>query len=269
MKARIEAETALLRAENAELKEQTGVLFRKYYVPSFCNTWYYYAIYCPKWIEEYLVLILSAAVGLLLLPWVIYRLLPVSGILWAILVYLLFDAAFIGLFGLLGGYIREDHITPLSVGRELRDRIRKNRKEIRAIARSVRRDKNEDAYDLGEFDAEIARLDQEIADWNRKKEEALEVFDRETAAAVAGEIAAAHQGQLDQLSAACEEKARELAGLEEDIREKERLLEETYAPRVGREFLDPERLDGLLEIMEGKHITSLSEALSEYRQTHT
>ena len=269
VKARIGAETAQLQAENAALKEQIGILFKKYYVPRFCNSWLYYAIYCPKWIEEYLVLILSAAVGTLALPQILYRLLPVNGILWAVLVYIVFDAAFIGLFGLVGGYIREDHITPLSMGRELRDQIRRNKKEIRAIARNIRRDKNEDAYDLGHYDERIGQLKQEIEELNRKKEEALAVFDRETAPVIAQETAAAHQGRIDELTAACEKKAKELADLEAAIAEKTRLLDENYAPHVGRDFLEPERLDALKEIVEEKHITSLSEALDAYRERNT
>lgn len=268
VKARIDAETASLRDENLELKEQINILFKKYFVPSFCNNWFYYAIYCPKWAEEYLVLLLSAAVGLLAVPGIIYRLLPVKGILWIILVYVVFDLLFVGLFGLVGGYIREDHITPLAKGRELRDQIRANKKEIRSISRRIRRDKDESAYDLGHYDDQIAQLNQQISDLTAKKEDALNTFDTVTKNIIADEVTAAHQEKLKELESLCGRKAQELESLETAIGEKNRLLDENYAPHLGREFLTEERLDALMEIMENRHITSLGEALSEYRQTH-
>ncbi len=268
VKARIDAETAGLRAENQELKEQIRILFKKYYVPSFCNNWYYYAVYCPKRLWEYLALFLSAAAGLLLAPWILYKLLPVEGLIWKIVVYVVFDAAFVGLFGLVGGYIREDHITALSKGREIRDQIRANKKKIRAISRSIRRDKDETLYDLGRFDDLIAQIGQEITSLNGQKDEALNTFDVVTKNIIADEVTAAHQGKLAELNADCEQKARDLDGLEKAIREKNRLLDESYAPHLGREFLTEERLNSLMEIMENRHITSLGEALSEYRETH-
>ncbi len=268
VKARIDAETAQLRDENRELKKQIDILFRKYYVPPFCNNWFYYAIYCPKWAEEYLVLILSAAAGLLALPAIIYRLLPVKGLFWIILVYVVFDLLFIGLFGLVGGYIREDHITPLAAGRQLRDQLRGNNKQIRSISRKIRRDKDETAYDLGHYDDQIAQLEQKISELTAQKEEALNTFDTVTKNIIADEVTASHQEKLNELDGLCSRKAGEIAGLEASIEEKNRLLDESYAPHVGREFLTEERLDALLEIMEERHIASLGEALSEYRQTH-
>ena len=266
--ARIDAETAQLKEENRELKEQIQVLFKKYYVPFFCNNWFYYAIYCPKWVEEYLVLILSAAVGLAALPGIIYWLLPVQGLFWGVLVYVVFDALFIGVFGLLGGYIREDNSTALSGGRQLRDQIRANRKQIRVISRKIRRDKDESAYDLGHYDDQIAQLQQEISNITAQKEEALNTFDTVTKNIIADEVAAAHQEKLKELEDLCGQKAQELAGLESSIAEKNRLLDDSYAPHMGREFLTEERLDALMEIMQNSHITSLGEALGEYRQTH-
>ena len=51
---------------------------------------------------------------------------------------------------------------------------------MKAIARTIRRDKNDAVYNLEKFDDEIAQLDQDLLQTNKKKKEALAAFDTVT-----------------------------------------------------------------------------------------
>lgn len=265
---RIAGETAQLQAQNREIEEQLKLLSKKYFVPPFCNNRLYYALYMPRWIEEYLILALAAAGVFLAVPGIIYLLIPPKGILWMILVYVICIVLFGAVFLLLGGYIREDNITALSKGRELRDQIRANKKEIRAITRSVRRDKNEDAYDLGQYDDEIAKLQQQQNEVTGKKKEALETFDNVTKMLISDEVTGAHQEKLDELTGVIDGQSRELEDLEAAIREKNLLLTDRYVPCLGRDFLTAERLDELQEILRQGAAADLTGAIQEYRRIH-
>lgn len=268
VRARIAEENAHLQEQNREIEDQVGILFKKYYVPSLCRSRYYYALYLPHRIGEYLILALSAAVVFLVVPGLIYLLIPPKGILWMILVYVLCIAVFGLVFVLLGGYIREDNLAALMKGRELRDQIRANEKTIRANARAIRRDKNEDAYDLGQYDEEIDKIQQQINEMTERKKAALEEFDSATKILISDEITGAHKARIDELTDSCERQLRELDSLKAAIGEKNQLLNEQYLPYLGREFLNAEKLDALREILRQGTAASLTEAIREYRRTH-
>lgn len=268
VRRRIAGENAHLQGQNREIEDQIRILFKKYYVPSLCRSRYYFALYMPHRIGEYLTLALSAAILFLAVPGLIYLLIPPKGVFWMLLVYAACIVVFGAVFVLLGGYIREDNITALSKGRELRDQIHANEKKIRANARAIRRDKNEDAYDLGQYDDEIGKLQQQIDELTERKKAALEEFDRASKILISDEIAEAHKARIAELTGSCDRQSGELDSLEAAIREKNLLLADRYTPYLGKDFLNAERLEALQEILRQGTAASLTEAIQEYRRTH-
>ena len=85
----------------------------------------------------------------------------------------------------------------LKEGLGIRAKIRANKKEMKVIAKTIRRDKNETIYNLQKFDDEIAQLDQDVAEINRKKKEALTTFDTVTRTIISDEITANNKEEID------------------------------------------------------------------------
>ncbi len=268
VKDRIADETAQLRENNEEIMREIQALFKKNQVSALCNTKGYYALYYPHSLGEYLILFLTVAVCFLAVPGGLYLLLPVKHVIWLVLIYIGCFLLFGGLYVLVGYFTRDDHTQALRAGRQLRDQIHGNNKKIRKIKRSIRKDSNEEMYNLGAYDDEIAKIQQELSDAEARKEEALNTFETVTKNIISDEITVNHKAKIDELTALCNQDTEQLQGLEAEIQDKNKLLEERYTPQVGREFLTEARLDALMEILKRENITSLSEAIKEYRQTH-
>ena len=88
----------------------------------------------------------------------------------------------------------------LKEGLGIRAKIRANKKEMKVIAKTIRRDKNETIYNLQKFDDEIAQLDQDVAEINRKKKEALTTFDTVTRTIISDEITANNKEEIGRIS---------------------------------------------------------------------
>ena len=85
-----------------------------------------------------------------------------------------------GIYVTIGNMTKVRYMEVLKEGLGIRAKIRANKKEMKVIAKTIRRDKNETVYNLQKFDDEIAQLDQDAAEINRKKKEALTTFDTVT-----------------------------------------------------------------------------------------
>ena len=73
------------------------------------------------------------------------------------------------------------------------------KKQIKIIARTIRKDKNDTVYNLEKFDDEIAQLDQDLAMTNRQKKDALNTFDTVTKTIISDEIMGNHKAEVDQM----------------------------------------------------------------------
>ena len=104
-----------------------------------------------------------------------------------------------------------------------------------------------------------------VADIGSRKEDALYVFENETALIITKEIRQNYQGRIDSLSEQkqeCEERYKELSG---QLKRMTINVTDEFESRIGREFMVPEKLDALVKIFEEERADSLSEAQEMYR----
>lgn len=268
VRERIAEETKDLREENRKIRFQIKTMFQERYVPRLCNTKAYYALFLPKWPEDYLILLLTALLCFFLIPVGAYLLIPNRKIFMLVLIYVADVLLFAGAYVLIGSNTKDDYIEPLKEGRKMRGQIRANKKNIRAVTKAIKRDLNEDAYNLGQYDDEIAKIQQELTELAAKKKEAVNTFETVTKNIIIDEITENHKARIEELSAAVAKGDREFKDLETSVKNKELHLMERYAPYLGQEFLTPERLDALIEIMGNGSASNLTEAVQMYNQSH-
>ena len=101
-----------------------------------------------------------------------------------------------GIYVTVGNMTKVRYMDVLKEGLGIRAKIRANKKEMKVIAKTIRRDKNETIYNLQKFDDEIAQLDQDVAEINRKKKEALTTFDTVTRTIISDEITANNKEEI-------------------------------------------------------------------------
>lgn len=266
VKERITEETMDLRDDNRRIRLQIKTIFQQNHVPKYCNTNLYYALYFPKQIREFLKLLSVIILCFLLIPYGIYYLLPQKTVLFLVGIYFACILVFGGAYVFIGNRTRERYGVYLREGRKLRSQLHGNQKKIRAITRSIRRDKNEAIYDLQKFDDEIARIEQNLSETAAKKKDALNAFETVTKNIIADEIVEAGKTKLAGMQNQCEEREEKLRGLRETIKSRNLYITDCYGSYLSREFLQPEKLDALADIMERGTAANLSEAMEQYRK---
>lgn len=265
MKLRIEEETAELNEENRQLRTRLTTLFKQNHLPGFCNTSFYYALFFTRGPKDFMILLLTVLVCFLAIPWGIYFALPQRVIWYLAVIYPAVILVFVGLYVIIANRTKVDNIGVLREGRKLRMMIKANERKMDAIKNSIEKDRNEDLYDLDKYDREIEEIEEELTDIGSRKEDALYVFENETALIITKEIRQNYQGRIDSLSGQkqeCEERYKELSG---QLKRMTINVTDEFESRIGREFMVPEKLDALVKIFEEERADSLSEAQEMYR----
>lgn len=265
IKERISESTETLVKENEELRDQIKTLFRANRVPGCCSSGFYYSLYFTKGMRELGVLLLTLLILFLAVPCGIYLLIPERKTWYLILIYLADILIFGGIYIKIGNSTKLKYMDVLKEGRGLRDRIRANKKQIKVIAKSIRKDKNEAVYNLERFDDEIAQLDQDLAMTNKKKKDALNTFDTVTRTIISDEIMGNYKEEIERMEAGLSDTMAELKKTQAAYKEKALSLADHYEVYVGKEFLSLERLSALEKLIAGGEAKNISEAITIFK----
>lgn len=265
VKERIEEETAELKGNNRELMLQMKSVFQQDRVPGFCKKGWYYALYFPRGFSEFFVLLLNVLLFFLVIPCGVYLLLPEKSPFYLMGIYFAAILFFGGIYILINNFTKVKHQSALRKGRSIRDLIKTNKRKIRVIIRSIKRDRDEAVYNLEKYDDEIARIEQDLADIADKKREALNTFDRVTRTILSDEIAGNSREKIAKLENDFEAAAANAKEAEVRVKEQTLFINDNYASYVGKEFMVPERLDELADMIRMGKASTISEAITLYK----
>jgi len=265
---RIEAETADFREKERELLLEIRSIFKRDGVPGIFNTKLYYALFLPRTIIEILVLILAIAITLVAIPSLItFFVLPANRSTFQVmLVYYACLFVFLGAYILIANLTkvkhRETYIEVLKIRRE----IRANKKTIKAVSKSVQRDKDESMYDLGHYDHEIERISDEVESILEKKKAALKEFEASTKQIITDQIMANNQAELDELKNFVEARNAEEKAASERAKELGIYIATNYEPYIGKTDLNVETMDRIISALENGKASTISEAITYIKQ---
>lgn len=268
VKERIEEDTATLVKENQDLASRMKLLFQNNHVPGYCRSGYYYALYFTRGIKEAGWLLLTLLICFLAIPCGVYYLIPERKSFYLIIIYLAAILIFGGLYVTVGNRTKLKYMDVLKEGRTIRNKIRTNRREMKVIAKTIRKDKNEAVYNLQKFDDEIAQLTQDVDQTTRKKKEALNTFDTVTRTIISDEIMGNHKEELDQLQNSLEETTENLKAMRILIKETALSMTDHYEVYMGKEFMTQERLDSLDRIIRNGAAANISEAIVVFKSSN-
>ena len=242
--------------------------FRKQKIPAYYTTRLYYALHYPHKPVDLLVLLLFVGLCFIAVPCGIYFLaLPEnlrSPVLLAV-IYVLSVLIFGGLYTWIGNSSKSKYTDMLRMGKETWDDLAANQKQVRKLTRQIRRDKDEERYNLGAYDDEIARASQAVQEAEARKQEALTNFDTVTKNIITDELTQNSSEKIGRLMSAHDEALRLLQEVGEEKRQKEKTLQEQYEVRLGREFMSEEKIEALSDILTRGSASSLADAMTEYR----
>ena len=251
VKERIEEDTRGLVRENKELADQIKTLFKANHVPGFCRGNYYYALYFTRTFKDFLTLLVTILICFLAIPCGVY-------FLAAILI-------FGGIYVTVGNMTKVRYMDVLKEGLGIRAKIRANKKEMKVIAKTIRRDKNETIYNLQKFDDEIAQLDQDVAEINRKKKEALTTFDTVTRTIISDEITANNKEEIGRMEDDLASLSEKLRSTRTEAKEKSLFITDNYEVYIGKGYMTSEKLQALADIVRSGAASNISDAIAVYK----
>ena len=266
MKERIVGQLAPYIAENKEMKDKVKGLLKQNHVPGFCNTHFYYSLYFPRSMKELITMLLTFVICFVAIPYGIFQLVkePKTWIL--ILIYLVIALVFGGLYIAIGNVTKDKHLAILQEAGQIRRQIAKNKKKMKSIQKGIKRERTEEHYDLSTFDTELAEKEQQKAELQAKKDEAMAHFLNTVKPAIIEEITAGTRDKIAQMEA---EHAQTMTALQQkasQIKEESFRLSRDYEAHIGKEFMQKDKLDGLVVILQSGQASTITDAENLYRE---
>lgn len=269
---RVSMETAELTEENRQLQVEMKTLFKAQHVPSFCMTELFYALFMTKRFLEFMVLFIAILITYVGIPSLMYILsihvfFKGSGnvpFLCTLTVSLtLFVLGFI--YILILNKIKIKHYSTLTEGRNIKDKMAANKRQMKAIRNKINKDKDDSQYGLDKYDEKIAELEEELNQISQEKQEAMTVFENETKQLLTNEVNDRRLGKLEQMKSDIEAMEEHMTVLDEDIQNSSLAIANNYGAILGKDFCTPAKVADLISLMEDGTADTVSEAIAAYK----
>lgn len=269
---RVELETADLAEENRQLQVEMRTLFKAQHVPGFCRSAFYYSLFLPKRLTEILTLLVSILVACVGLPSLMYYLsvqVFYKGnkqvtLLCTLTVAITLLFLFI-IYIVMLNTIKLKHYDVLLEGRAIIDKIAANKRQMRAIRNTINKDKDESVYGLDKYDDKLAELEEELNQISEEKQESMTQFENDTKQVLTNEVNDRRLPKLEAMKASVEELEKEIAVLEDDIKNSDLAITNNYGAVLGKDFCTPAKVADLISLMEDGTADTVSEAIAAYK----
>lgn len=271
---RVDEETAGIKENSRQLKIEMKTLFKKNRVPSFCRSGLYYSLFMPKGIGEIFMLFLWIIIGLAALPYGMYLLFakvvfagkPVADAPFFMAVVIGITLIIVlGIYFLIFNVTKVQHRDAIAEGRKIRNQIKANDKNIKAIKNAINKDKDESQYELGAYDDKINRFQEEMDMIAQQKQAALTEFEQNTKITITNEINSRRMPKLEEMKQQQAALEEERNAIDNQVKEVSLNIADTYTKYLGKNICKEEVLNDVIHIMESEQIATVSEGLAIYK----
>ena len=161
--------------------------------------------------------------------------------------------------------IKLKHYETLLDGRQIRDEIAANKRQMKAIRNKINKDKDDSQYGLDKYDDKLTELEQELSAISTEKQEAMTLFENETKQVLTNEINDRRLGHLEDMKARLDTLDDNMAVLDEDIQNSMLAVANNYGAILGKEFCTSDKVADLISLMEDGTADTVSEAIAAYK----
>jgi hypothetical protein len=264
---RIKIETADFTTEKIRLKEEMKAVFQKNHISSFFNNSLYHALFLPRCIKDICSILLTILIVLFVLPYlVVYQLLLPHEVFYLVIDYIITVVIFGGLYLLINEKTKGQHTDAVIDMRAIRAKQAKNQKKIDAIAKDIRKDKDESAYGLESFTGEIEELENDLKSVAEEKKEAMVEFETKTISIIEAGIRADKKEEMESLKASHAQIYNEQKKAEEKVKLYSLEITNNYEKFIGKDFMSVAKIDKLIEIIQSGQANIISEAIAISRK---
>lgn len=259
VKKRMEEETAQLCSENKETRRFIRKTLKENNLPAFCDTKWFYTLYCTQGIVELAIKMLVFALGLIVIPYILVKIINpwflLKGVVW-IVAALIFIAVYVTVF--LSSKDKDNGT--LEEMRGHREKIDDNNKKIREIKRNIRKDTDESIYGLENFDKSISELQNVLDEAKKQKEIKLKKFENEKKSSVIEEIQEKYKESIKDKEYEISNKAGMCKIKNDELISVEEILKNDYEKYLTKPYINVGCIRRMLELVEGGNAKDIGEA---------
>ena len=265
VKTRIERETAQLTAESREITNRIKMISSRNGVPGYCSSSLFQIMSAPKGLKQIVIFLVMLLLAFGVIPVGAWLLWGSKSTLWLIVAYVVCILVFGGLYYLFvirNKQMHSDEIKEISL---LRDERAIKKEAIDRIAKGIQNDQNDAVYNLGEFDARIAELEEQIGTLEQQKKAAAEQFDTVTQKEISDEILGRNAERLEQMKNEIDAASGGLETLNARLRNAGVENTTRYESVLGTEFSKPVQIERLGGYIRSGQANTIEEAKELYR----
>lgn len=262
VKKRISEETKDLVSENKNIKEEYRTYMAQNGLSKVWDNKLFYSLFFPRRISEFIIFMIFWVVGVIAIPALFCDLMGQTFWLLKTLVVLIYAVLFILVYAFVYRFAKDDYKEYFMYVRGKQALIESNNKKIAAIKRDIRRDKDEQQYNLEKYDKEIGSIQENIEDVVSRKNEALNEFDKNTSVEIGNEIYKHDMVSIQEKRQRISELSKYLKDNEDKLKEINLDISTNYAAYLGTENLTLDKIDGLLAIMSQQDAKTVGDAIN-------
>lgn len=259
---RIKEETKDLVQENKNIKEEYRTYMKQKGISTLWDNKLFFSVFYPRTPVEILILMVFMVAVFIGIPVLICSGMGSTHAFFKVIVVLAYLVLAGGTFAFMYRFARDDYKQDFLEVRKKQGLIIKNNYQIAKIKKEIKRDKNEERYELHDFDKEIKEHEDTISDIVKRKNSALEDFDKTTSVEIRDEI-------YNKDIVSIRNKRDEATNLANKIKEYEAISKEcaleistNYTAYLGEENMSLEKIEKLIVIMGDGRANTVSEAIT-------
>jgi len=265
VKERIAVETSSLREDNKGMKDEIKVAFKSNKIPGFCNTRLFLALFMTKGIKDIFICLVTFLISFLALPSAIYYFVPNMKDWSLIVIYIVIVGIAFVTYKIISENVKFAHFEIIQGLVITRGKMSENKRKINKIVRSIKKDKNEEMYGLDRFDEKINMIISDIEKFEAKKSLALEDFNNLVKPNIIEEIESKDRDRIKALKVDLENKNSLYTETEDKVKEQRIFIASNYEAYLGNEFIMPDKLEALAEIINTGGAETIGKAMAVYK----
>lgn len=264
VKERIAVETEELANDNKSLHRQIRKTLKENDLPIFCDTTWFYTMYYPQGIFEWLTkiivmflvfIVVPCAVVKIVNPWFFLKI-----ILW-VFVFIIVFAIYITIYLM----TKDKDVGTIEEMREFRDKIAENNKKIKKIKKGIKNDKDESQYKLEDFDQKIADLQGIVDLYTKQRDEKLAAFDENIKPEIEASITQEYDKKIGEISENINCIEKELSDKSDNFEKLNQKITYDYERFLTKQYTNLTSVRKMLEYVEGGNASNILEAYEKIK----
>lgn len=256
---RIEYETKDLTEENREYRKNVKRGLKENGLPAFCDSKAFFIMYCSQTAVEWVIRLAVFFAAFFVFPAVVL-LIADPWWLWKLIWWVVIDVIMLAVYMTIYLISKDRDAGILDEVRDIRDKIADNEKKIRKISSDIKKDPDESAYNLGEYDDEIKNIEVTIEEASLKKNGKLKEFEEFTKQAIIDGLNTERMPEINEKQRVLEEKTGIYNQLSQKLTEMNQSIEDKYEKYLTKQFLNKQKILRMIELIDTNQAANIGQA---------